>query len=672
MKSSFVLVTLALLAGSGVAARQVRQAPLNLPAVPQPTFRASVDLVHLDVSVLDRNRRPVRGLVPADFTLLEDGTPQRISVFQAVDIPDAAPPATAWLRDVAPDVRSNAGLQDRRLFLLLLDDATLQSDLRAVRNMKDVARRVVERLGPSDLAAVVFTRDNRNSQDYTADRARLLGAIDKVTIGSRDMTSPLFADMGVDSLDDRYYVFSANVLENAVKVLGTMPDRRKVIVYVGQGLPVDVEQAGSGAPGLEDRPKDSAAGSGLAGRLRNQLEETFRRAARANVNVYTMDVCGLRAQSPVRLPGTPSGPTATCEPGLEVDYLQRIAANTGARAVLNTNDFGPGVQAMFAENASYYLLGYQPQRSPDGKLRRLEVRVNRPGVQVRTRNGYEAARPRDVAQRKAALATSPLGVALSGLLPQSDLPLEMAAVPFALPGKREAAVAMVVGIKQPIRAGSSRTTDRVDLIVSAFNVDGKAFGTTRMNANVTIRAGASGLAEYEVLSRIDLEPGRYQLRVAAHVGSLSTSGSLYYDIDVPDFRSRAVSLSPLMLVAAPALPVAPRDAFKGISAVVPTTRRVFAAGDRVSAVIRTYQGATRGLTAVPLQVHLVNDKGITVMNSRQDLGVQQFTSGRFADVAIDVPVSRLPAGEYLLTVEAGTGPSLLRRRVRFSVLSPPA
>ena len=96
-------------------------------------------------------------------------------------------------------------------------------------------------------------------------------------------------------------------------------------------------------------------------------------------------------------------------------------------------------------------------------------------------------------------------------------------------------MAVIVGIRQPIRQNDTRAVERVDLLVSAFGVEGKAFGSKRLTANVAIRASTSGLAEYEVLSRIDLKPGRYQLRIGASVSSLSTQGSVYYDIDVPDF-----------------------------------------------------------------------------------------------------------------------------------------
>ena len=58
--------------------------------------------------------------------------------------------------------------------------------------------------------------------------------------------------------------------------------------------------------------------------LTTRCAALFECATRANVNVYTVDVCGLRvaAGRRHRLP--------TCMPGLEVDYLQTLAENTGA------------------------------------------------------------------------------------------------------------------------------------------------------------------------------------------------------------------------------------------------------------------------------------------------------------------------------------------------------
>ena len=79
---------------------------------------------------------------------------------------------------------------------------------------------------------------------------------------------------------------------------------------------------------------------------------------------------------------------------------------------------------------------------------------------------------------------------------------------FSLAGRRESAVAIVVGVRQPIRPNQERHVERVDLQVSAYNVEGRQFGSKRLTANVAFRAGASGLGAYEVLSRLDLRPGR--------------------------------------------------------------------------------------------------------------------------------------------------------------------
>jgi VWFA-related protein len=621
-----------------------------------PTFRGGVDIVHLDVSVLDANRRPVRGLTPADFTVLDNGVPQTISVFSAVDVPDAAPPAAPWMRDVAPEVATNDAIQDRRLFLIIIDDAMIQEDLRAQQNVRTIANRVIDQLGPSDLAAVIFTRDNRHSQDFTADRSRLLAAAAKFTPGFREMG-------GVGGSDDLYFKYSINVMDSAIDTLGTLPDRRKSIVYIGQGLPVDPGFLAPQIPGLPvDGGVSSLMTAGLTSAVTNQMRRMFGRAARANVNVYTIDACGLRAPSPPARFGTR---VPTCQPGLEIEYLQAVAENSGARAVINTNEFAPGIAAIFQENASYYLLGFQqPGDAQPGKLRRLEVRVNRPNVIVRARNGYETAKP-EVAKRA---ADAPLGAALAGVLPKPNLPLRMSAVALAQPGRRESAVAVVVGVRQPIRDTSVRHVEKVDLQVSAFNVEGRSFGSKRLRADVTLRAGATGLAEYEVLSRLDLRPGRYQLRIAANVGSLSTNGSLYYDVDVPDPGAGSLWVSVPMLGVEPGPIVAPAEALKPLVPILPTTRRTFATTDRVSAFVQLLQNGRSPLSTVPLRLSLRNSANLVIANQVLEAAPQALNALRVADVVLDVPVARLLPGEYLLTIEAGSGSTVVRRHSRFEIV----
>src|SRR5262245_37542200 len=136
-------------------------------------FRTGVEVVEVDVSVLDEKRRPVRGLTAADFTILEDGRSQEIVSFSAIDVPEANAAQSGWMRDVAPDVRTNLAGGDR-LLVMVLDDAQVRAGPQHVKAVKDMARGVIDRLGPNDLASVVFTRDNSGAQPFTNDRQRLL------------------------------------------------------------------------------------------------------------------------------------------------------------------------------------------------------------------------------------------------------------------------------------------------------------------------------------------------------------------------------------------------------------------------------------------------------------------------------------------------------------------
>src|SRR5690606_35932177 len=96
--------------------------------VQQPVFRTGVELIELDVSVLDANRRPVRGLTADDFTVLEDGQPQPVVAVSHVDLADYDPSRSARMRYVTRDVAAN-DLSDQpgdgRLVAIVFDDVNV-------------------------------------------------------------------------------------------------------------------------------------------------------------------------------------------------------------------------------------------------------------------------------------------------------------------------------------------------------------------------------------------------------------------------------------------------------------------------------------------------------------------------------------------------------------------
>ena len=62
-----------------------------------------------------------------------------------------------------------------------------------------------------------------------------------------------------------------------------------------------------------------------------------------------------------------------------------MSNNSGGRAILDKNDLGTAVAGIFRENSSYYLIGYRSTRpQEDREVRRVDVRVDRPGATART------------------------------------------------------------------------------------------------------------------------------------------------------------------------------------------------------------------------------------------------------------------------------------------------
>ena len=159
----------------------------SAPPGAQAVFKSSVDLVHLDVSVLDRARVPVRGLTAADFTILEDGVPRPISAFVELltKAPAKASDRSSAVDKASADVQTNeiARTPEGRLFVVILDDAMIPADPQMASTAKRIAETAIDRLSPGDQMAVVFTVNSKGAQNFTGDRAKLLKAVSTFTPG---------------------------------------------------------------------------------------------------------------------------------------------------------------------------------------------------------------------------------------------------------------------------------------------------------------------------------------------------------------------------------------------------------------------------------------------------------------------------------------------------------
>ena len=328
MRRRWTAVGVCLTFALAIGAAQQPSAP---PPDSIPSFRSGIDIVELDVSVLGKDRMPVHGLTAADFTVIEDGKPQPIVAFDAVDLPDVNRQGAAWLREIAPDVATNRR-DAQRVVMILLDDCDVPFEDTTLS--KRVAHAVVEELGPSDMAAVIYTFMRRDGQEFTIDRTRLGAAIDRLGTHPLPHAQPVSSNAaersGEPEVQKRFEKYSAGntaqctgdplgqALRNAAEVMRPWPGARKTLVLI--------PGAGFSQRELEER-----------GPL-NPTQKLFADLQEANINVYEYDSRGLQTNGRIHF------------------GFGTLADNTGGRAISATNTPWTLVPQMFRENSSCHHL----------------------------------------------------------------------------------------------------------------------------------------------------------------------------------------------------------------------------------------------------------------------------------------------------------------------------
>jgi VWFA-related protein len=592
-------------------------ASLLLQQAQQPTFRARTDLVQWDVSVFDRDGRPVTGLPASAFTVIEDDAVRPIIGFSEIHIPAAPEVSAAWLRDAPTDVETN-DVADRRLFVLVMDDASWPPI--TVPRGREIGRRFIDSLGPQDLAAVVFTGNNSgNAQGFTADRGRLRSVIDRATYTLLDpKLSPQI---------------TVRTLLRATDYLVGVPARRKALVIV---TAFDMMMF--------------VASSGPGRHLISLTERTFVAAQLANVNVFVLSV-------------RYSAETALARHD-EQDWVKRLPNETaGALVPLwgHDADVRAGVERIFTQTGSYYLLGYSS--ADPMKFHRVKVLVDRPDLIVRTRERYywpDAVQSQEVDESLPAEAK-----ALSGVLPQADLPLSVTVAPFGADEDPGATVHVVLGLRVAADAPATSTGRTFDIQASAFTVEGDHRLTTKHVLEIPETSGSTG--RYDALLRMDLKPGRYELRLSANHRATGKGGAVYTTVDVPDFRSAPLALSGALVSATPAPASGPRDSVSALGLVSATTSRSFTPQQRVVILTRAYQGGRGRLKPAMATARIVDESDQIVFEQETPLFAESTATIRHADVRVDLPLSSLQPGKYLYSVEVVLDRRTARRDVRFEV-----
>jgi len=673
------------------------QTPAPAPQTSQPTFKVQVDYVEVDVVVTDRQNQLVRDLKKEDFQVLEDGKAQTINTFTFVDIPIERADRPLYSNTaLEPDVRTNERPFDGRVYVMVIDD--LHTRFGRTQRVKAVAKQFIERrLGANDLMAIVHTAgSNGNGQEFTSNKRLLLAAVDKTqgrkldsaTVNktneynrTRDIRQ---SGDALNDPDDAERGFNArntlDSLKNVAEWFSSVHGRRKTILFVSEGIDYDINDL---IPNNGSNHKDASM-------VIDAMRDAIAAATRSNVSIYGIDPRGLTdlGDETIEIGSFPDDTSLGVGQGsiynevrLSQDSLRTLSEETGGFAVVNRNDFTTAFDRIQQDNSAYYVLAYYPPDARPGRLHKIDVRMNRPGLTVRARRGY-------VTPKKAAavpvnakdVRTPEVREAIESPIPVSGLTMHVFASPFKGPAPN---ASVLLGVEMRGRDLKLSPDDKIQLSYLAIDVNGKVRGgntdaltMANLKPETKARIEKTGM---RMLNRLELPPGRYQLRIAAHDSAGGSVGSVQYDLEVPDFSKLPFSISGLVMTspyAAQTMTVRPDEQLKATLPAPPVALRAFPQNDEIALFAEIYDNAGGTPHKVDISTTITSDEGKQLFKTNEerdsaDLGGKTGGYG----YATKIPLKDIAPGSYVLTVSARTrlgNATPAERQVRINVTPPVA
>lgn len=526
------------------------------------TLKVQSEIVLTNVVVRDKKTgEVVKGLKASDFTVLENGKPQKISSFDYQSVDEAVAlkenatvsgktPSIADLvnRNFAADPSQ---LKDHRLIIMFFDLSSMQpEDIdRAVEAAQDY---VNKKMQPADLVALVSMATALSmDQDFTSDKGALLKGIGRYngtqgtgfangneggnSGGTADDASSFTAD------DSEYNALNTDRELYAIRTIAKSlerVDQRKSLLYFSGGLT---------RQGVENQASMRAATNA---------------AVRANMAIYSVDSRGLQALPPVgdaskgSLRGTAAYSGGAMQSQLDVNFgsqevLGTLASDTGGKAFFDSNDFGPVFQQIQHDAEAYYILGFRSTNTArDGSYRRLTVKLNRSDAKLEYRPGYYA--PADFQHQKSEDREQALAEQMQSDLPATDVAIYLQALYFRLEDNRFfVPVSLIVpGSQIPFAKNGDRDKANIDVMGQVKNAQGIAVGNVRDTVKLALNSAQQvERKNIQYSTGFTLAPGRYHLKFVIRENETGRMGSFETDLQVPDLKKVPLKLSSIVLAS---------------------------------------------------------------------------------------------------------------------------
>lgn len=523
------------------------------------TLKVQTDIVLTNVVVRDKKTgEVVKGLKASDFTILENGKPQKIESFDYENVDEAAvlreKTTVSGKASIADLLNRNfaadtAQLRDHRLIVMFFDLSSMQpEDIdRAVEAAKNY---IDKKMQPADLVALVSMDTGLNmDQDFTSDKAALLRGVGRYngtegtgfangneggnSGGTADDASSFTADDSeYNSLNTDRELYAIRTIAKSLERV----DQRKSMLYFSGGLT---------RQGIENQASMRAATNA---------------AVKANMAIYSMDSRGLVALPPVgnastgSLRGTAAYNGGAMQANLDANFgsqetLATLSSDTGGKAFFDSNDFAPAFQQIQHDTEAYYIIGFRPTNTArDGSFRHLTVKLNRNDVRMDYRSGYYA--PADFKHQKTEDREIQLTEQMRSDLPATDVAVYLQALYFRMDdNKFFVPVSLIVpGSQIPFIKNGDRDKANIDILGQVKNAQGIAVGNVRDTVKLALDAAQQVQRKnIQYSTGFTLAPGRYHLKFVVRENETGRMGSFETDLQVPDMKKAPLKLSSIVL-----------------------------------------------------------------------------------------------------------------------------
>jgi VWFA-related protein len=403
-----------LLAAAAATAQTNPARPPAQPAAPSPTPRsqalapvaesARVDITNIEVVVTDSKGNRVRDLAKEDFDIRQDGIPQPVTNFYAVDGLKVTFEDGKTIRLDSPEGKEEVPREVKARYILYIDNLNIQPQNRN-RMFKSLKEFVSQSVGSRAEAEVItYNRSLKTKQKFTNEAGLILGALEDIEretgggtslVGERrdavqrinDAQSELEANQ-IARTYARSLVndiqFDVDAIKSTLNSLAGI-DGRKIFLYVSEGLPSTagyelfdtIQRKFRNASSLEQFEFD----------LNSKYTSIVQTANAQGVTIWALDASGLSAGEFISAENRTmdSRPNEFFLRQNTQGPIQMMAEQTGGMAAVNTNDWKRSLDELTRDFSSFYSLGYRSARSGVDKPHSIMVSVKRKGLTVRYR-----------------------------------------------------------------------------------------------------------------------------------------------------------------------------------------------------------------------------------------------------------------------------------------------